>query len=92
MTYQENKNWKAAEKDGDLKKAVEELFEELTLNHEAVEAKPPSKRRHVVRTLYYSVAYKRYHIINASEEKLQQVLKELKVIRSYMKDEMKKIK
>jgi len=92
MKYNETTNWKETEKSGDLKKAVENLFEELRVNCEAVEAKEPSKRRHIVRTLYYSVAYKRHHIVNYSVEKLQSVLKELKTIRSYIKEEMKNIK
>jgi len=92
MKYKENKTWKNYEKADDLRNAVETLFEELRTNCEAVEKKEPSKRRHIARTLYYSVAYKRHHIVNYSNEQLKSVLKELKTIRSFMKDVMDEIK
>ena len=92
MKYIEKGTWESAVQNGELREAIEELFEELRINCEIVDEKEPSKSKHIIRTLYYSVAWRRHQIMGYSPEKLQNILEELKLIRSYMKNEMRKIK
>ena len=96
MTYIENELWKTAEKNGNLRAAIISLYDELAENYDLVEAKEPSKHRTVVRTLYHGITYKSHtvktYLQNYSDTKIQTILEDLKVVRSYIIKEMKKIK